>query len=133
MNFALFVGSILAAIGVGIGALGAHSMPGYLAAKGFDELKIEKRLEQCETAVRYQLVHSLAIVAIGLSTAASEPRRLRLTVSWMVAGILLFSGGIYGIVFFEAPTHGIVPFGGVAFIVGWISLAVAAWNWKRAS
>ncbi len=128
MNVALFVGSILAAIGVGIGALGAHSMPGYLAAKGFDEVKIEKRLEQCETAVRYQLVHSLAIVAMSLSTVAREPRRFRSTVWLMVVGIVLFSGGIYGIVFFEAPTHGVVPFGGVAFIVGWLAMAVAAWN-----
>jgi uncharacterized membrane protein YgdD (TMEM256/DUF423 family) len=128
MNVALFIGSILAAIGVGIGALGAHSMPGYLAAKGFDETKIEKRLEQCETAVRYQLVHSLAIVAIGLSTVSKESRRFRWVVGLMVVGVSLFSGGIYGIVFFEAPTHGIVPLGGLAFIAGWIALAVTAWK-----
>ncbi len=127
MNIHLFIGSILAAIGVGIGALGAHSMPGYLAAKGFDEAKIEKRLEQYETAVRYQLFHSLVVVAIGLSTdVAKGQRRFRIAVWLMVAGIALFSGGIYGIVFFEAPTHGIVPFGGLAFIAGWIALAIAA-------
>ncbi len=126
MNIPLLVGSILAAIGVGIGALGAHSMPGYLSAKGFDEAKIEKRLEQYETAVRYQLFHSLAVVAIGLSTFSTDQKRFRVACWLMVAGIILFSGGIYGIVFFEAPTHGIVPVGGLAFIAGWIALAVAA-------
>jgi uncharacterized membrane protein YgdD (TMEM256/DUF423 family) len=133
MNAALFWGSILAAIGVGIGALGAHSMPAYLASKGFDEAKIEKRLEQCETAVRYQLVHSLAMVAIGLSRLANEPKRFRLSVWLMLAGIALFSGGIYGIVFLEAPTHGLVPFGGIAFIAGWIALATDAWKSQAAS
>ena len=40
MNLQLLIASILAAVAVGIGALGSHSMPGYLAAKGFDETKI---------------------------------------------------------------------------------------------
>lgn len=124
MNRGLFLGAILAAIGVGIGALGSHSMPEFLKAKGFDEAKIEKRLEQCETGVRYQLFHSLAIVAIGLSPLSRNRRSFQIASSLMVAGILLFSGGIYGIVFFEAPTHMIVPFGGVAFIVGWFALAI---------
>jgi uncharacterized membrane protein YgdD (TMEM256/DUF423 family) len=126
MNVWLFVGAILAAIGVGIGALGAHSMPGYLEAKGFDEAKIEKRLEQYETAVRYQLLHSLALVAIGLSVVGKERKPFRLAAWLMVVGIVLFSGGIYAIVFFEAPTHGMVPFGGLAFIAGWIMLAAGA-------
>jgi len=74
------------------------------------------------------LFHSLTVVAIGLSTVAKKPGRFRIAGWLMVAGIVLFSGGIYGIVFFEAPTHGIVPFGGLAFIVGWIALAAAAWQ-----
>jgi len=128
MNLQLLIAAILAAIGVGIGALGSHSMPGYLAAKGFDEAKIEKRLEQCETGVRYQLIHSLAVVAISLSSAARERRGFRVASWFMIAGIILFSGSIYGIVFFEAPTHVIVPFGGLSFIAGWIALAIVAFR-----
>ncbi len=128
MNLQLLIASILAAIGVGIGALGSHSMPGYLAAKGFDETKIEKRLEQCEAGVRYQLIHSLAVVAISLSSAARERRGFRIVSWFMIGGIVLFSGGIYGIVFCEAPTHVIVPFGGLSFIAGWLTLAIVAFR-----
>ena len=103
-------------------------MPGYLAAKGFDDTKIDKRLEQCETGVRYQLIHSLAIVAISLSSAARERSGFRVASWFMIAGIILFSGGIYGIVFCEAPTHVIVPFGGLSFIAGWIALAIVAFR-----
>ena len=121
INLQLFLGAILAAIAVGIGALGSHRMPGYLAAKGFDEAKIEKRLDQCETAVRYQMFHCLAVVAMSLSNTTDERRGFRVASWLMMVGVFLFSGGIYGIVFFEAPTHGLVPFGGLAFIAGWIT------------
>ncbi len=122
----VLIGSLLAAIGVGIGALGSHSLPGYLEKKGFDKDKIEKRLEQCETGVKYQLFHSLAVIVVGLSSL--KGRGSKIAAGLMVIGIFLFSGGIYGIVFAEAKTHGLVPFGGVAFILGWLVLAFFGWQ-----
>lgn len=119
----LIIGALVAAVGVGLGAIGSHALPGQLEAKGFEAAKIEKRLEQYETGVRYHLLHALAITIIGLSSLRG---RLPSLAAWlMLVGIVLFSGGIYGIVFAEAPTHGLVPFGGVSFIVGWILLAVS--------
>jgi uncharacterized membrane protein YgdD (TMEM256/DUF423 family) len=123
-RFILCLGALLAAVGVGIGALGSHALPGYLQAQGFDEAKVQKRLEQCETAVRYQLYHALAIVGLGLSGLRWRGSCLA---AWgMILGIALFSGGIYGIVFAEAPSHGLVPFGGISFILGWLALAGGA-------
>jgi uncharacterized membrane protein YgdD (TMEM256/DUF423 family) len=122
----VFIGSILTAVGVAIGALGAHGLPDWLKKKGFDEAKIEKRLEQCETGVKYHLFHGLSVVVIGLSPLSGRAPR---SAAWlMILGVFLFSGGIYGIVFAEAATHWLVPFGGIAFVVGWIVLAGGCWR-----
>ena len=119
----VFAGAILAAIGVGLGAIGAHFLPEYLEAKQLDVVKIEKRMTQFETGVRYHLYHSLALVVVGLSPLTG---RLPCVAAWlMFAGLALFSGGIYGIVFGELGTHVIVPFGGFAFMAAWITLAFA--------
>jgi uncharacterized membrane protein YgdD (TMEM256/DUF423 family) len=117
----VFTGAILAAIGVGLGAIGAHFLPKYLESRELDAVMIEKRKEQFETGVRYHLYHSLAIIVIGLSPLAG--RLPWIVASLMFAGLALFSGGIYGIVFGELATHVIVPFGGFAFIAAWIALA----------
>jgi uncharacterized membrane protein YgdD (TMEM256/DUF423 family) len=119
------LGALLAGIGVAIGAVGSHSLPKYLEKKGFDEAKVELRLEQCETAVKYQLFHALSMFAIGISSLGG--RAPKLAGGLMSLGIVLFSGGIYGIVFAEAPTHWFVPFGGLAFIAAWSTLAIGVY------
>jgi len=134
----IVLGAVFSAIGVGMGAIGAHALPDYLASQQsiksseaanslldtdptkIDHIKIEKKLGNFEKGVRYQLFHALAIVVIGLSPLSAQRLGLRIAAYWMAAGILLFSGGIYGTVFTTYPTHWIVPFGGLAFIVGWL-------------
>lgn len=120
----VFAGAILAAIGVGLGAIGAHFLPNFLEKKQFDEVKIEKRMEQFETGVRYHLYHSLAIIVVSLSPLTG--RLPSAAACLMLVGLALFSGGIYGIVFGELGTHVIVPFGGFAFIAAWTILAFSA-------
>jgi len=134
----IVLGAVFSAIGVGMGAIGAHALPDYLASQqsiklsegaiartitdyiNTDQIKIEKKLGNFEKGVRYQLFHALAIVVIGFSPLSAHRLGLRIAAYWMAAGILLFSGGIYGTVFTTYPTHWIVPFGGLAFIVGWL-------------
>jgi uncharacterized membrane protein YgdD (TMEM256/DUF423 family) len=49
-----------------------------------------------------------------------------------LAGILIFSGFLYGYVFTGIRVLAIpVPIGGVAFLVGWAALAIAGWNLPR--
>jgi uncharacterized membrane protein YgdD (TMEM256/DUF423 family) len=134
----VFCGAVFAAIAVGLGAIGAHALPDYLASQApavdsaprpedmvSNIATIQKKLDNYEKAVRYQLYHSLAILMIGFSTVSSRYRGFRIAAIWMIAGILLFCGGIYGIVFTPYPTHWIVPLGGLSFILGWIVLAVS--------
>lgn len=119
----VFIGALLAALGVGFGAIGAHFLPKYLEAKQLDQEKVDKRIEQFETGIRYHLFHSLALVVVGLSKLSG--RLPGVAAGLFLMGLLLFSGGIYGIVFGELKTHVVVPFGGLAFIAGWLTLAMA--------
>ena len=114
----MFIGALMGGIGVAIGAFGAHGLRGRLSP---DMLAV------FETGVRYHMYHALAI----LVTAAVMPRidgRAVLVAGWsFTAGIVLFSGSLYALALTGVTTLGaITPLGGVAFIAGWISLAIAA-------
>ncbi len=135
----VFAGACFAGIAVGLGAIGAHSLPAYLQSQELtgdvnqsaeqtqtNQLKIQKKLDNFEKGVRYQLFHAMAILVIGLAPVSARSRGMRVAAVCMMVGILLFSGGIYGIVFTTYPTHWIVPFGGLSFILGWICVAVSA-------
>ena len=114
----MFVGALMGGIGVAIGAFGAHGLRGRLSPE---------MLAVFETGVRYHMYHALAILA----TAAIMPRldsRAVVVAGWsFMTGILLFSGSLYALALSGVTTLGaITPIGGVAFLIGWISLAVAA-------
>jgi uncharacterized membrane protein YgdD (TMEM256/DUF423 family) len=111
-SWLIFVGAILAATGVALGALGAHALQARLTPQ---------QLESFRTAVQYQMLHALGLVLIGvLSLAHRGP--------WFnLVGIVLFSGFIYA--WLATGVRGlvhVVPVGGLAFILAWIVLAIGA-------
>ena len=123
----LLVAAISGFIGVSIGAFGAHGLPDQLKKAGFDDSKIAKKHEQCEIGVRYQLVHAVAILAIGLSAVSQDRRLLRAACGMFLAGTVLFSGGLYSLAFADLLGHwSIVPAGGLMFLIGWGFLAAAS-------
>jgi len=83
-----------------------------------------------ETGVRYHLYHALALVATALVLRRDQFQGSRLVTAsgWLfVAGIVLFSGSLYGLALTGIPGLGAVtPLGGVAFLAAWILLALAA-------
>jgi uncharacterized membrane protein YgdD (TMEM256/DUF423 family) len=122
----LVLAGISGAIAVGIGAMGAHSLPKQWEKQGLSSEVIEKKLEQCELGVRYQMLHALALVAIALSGRANASKTLLAAAILFVAGTVCFSGGLYSIVFADQIIHwSIVPLGGTAFIAAWISVATS--------
>lgn len=129
-RFWITLGSILAALAVALGALGAHGLGGFLATRGLAPDEVADRLETFETAVRYHMYHALALVLVGLIGSAGAGRwstSLTLAAGCLLLGVLLFSGCLYAYVFTGVKWLGaIVPIGGVAFIVGWLILAWAA-------
>ncbi|AVU73840.1 DUF423 domain-containing protein [Pseudomonas sp. Fig-3] len=106
--------------GVALGAFAAHGLKNRLSA---DYLAI------FHTGVTYQLVHTLALLGVAL-LATHIPGRI---VTWagisFVIGILLFSGSLYLLTLTGISKLGIItPFGGVAFLIGWLCLGLAAWR-----
>ena len=113
------------ALAVGLGAFGAHGLEGEIPPA---------RLETYQTANFYHFIHTLVLlgVFVMIDQRGWNPKLLWAARSIGI-GHLLFSGSLYllatrGLLGLEqASWLGIItPFGGVAFIVGWILLAFSA-------
>ncbi|WP_133272186.1 DUF423 domain-containing protein [Hymenobacter radiodurans] len=116
----LQIAALLGALGVGIGAFGAHGLRKMLEETG--------RFDTFETAVRYQFYHTLALLAVGILLAMRpDIRGLSLTAWLFLGGILLFSGSLYTLCFTGITKMGAVaPIGGLLLIAGWLRLLWAA-------
>jgi uncharacterized membrane protein YgdD (TMEM256/DUF423 family) len=81
-----------------------------------------------ETGVRYHFYHALALVATALILGRHDGK-LVVAAGWLFAtGIVLFSGSLYALALTGVTVLGaITPIGGVAFLLGWACLAIAAW------
>jgi uncharacterized membrane protein YgdD (TMEM256/DUF423 family) len=125
------VGAVLGAIGVALGAYGAHGLDKQLVAWGYAGDELAKRLANHETAVRYQMWHALAIVLVGVAMLSRPAPLWNAAAGLMLAGVLIFSGCLYGLVL-TGPSFrwlgAVVPIGGVSLIIGWVLLAVGAWR-----
>jgi len=105
---------IAGASAVLLGAFGAHALRGVLDPA---------HRELWHTAVEYHAWHALALVlAVGLGRG----RAGRCAVAAFALGIALFAGSLYALALGAPRLVGIItPFGGVAFVVGWIALGLA--------
>ena len=121
MKFFIIAGAINGFLSVALGAFGAHLLEGRVA---------DKYLATWETAVQYQMFHALALVAIGIlmSSKVLGPVSQLNTAGYLIlAGIIIFSGSLYVLSLTGISILGaITPIGGVAFLIGWIMLIVAA-------
>jgi uncharacterized membrane protein YgdD (TMEM256/DUF423 family) len=123
------IGAILGAIGVALGAFGAHGLDEFLAKRGYAGEDLARRLDIFDTAIRYQLWHAIALVVTGLALQHRE------TIAWRSAGWLFLIGaaifsGLLKVLTFAGPEWkflgAIVPIGGLALIAGWLALAIGA-------
>jgi uncharacterized membrane protein YgdD (TMEM256/DUF423 family) len=109
----IVVAAIFGALAVVLGAFGAH---------GLEHSADPDQVGAWRTASQYHLLHSVALLALGLYAARSE-RSIRTPAALFSAGIVLFSGSIYGLVLTGATWLGpITPLGGVCMLAGWLSL-----------
>ena len=111
------IAAVFLALAVGLGAFGAHGVKARLDANHFDIYK---------TAVLYHFLHALGLLVVSVlpktGTISAESAN---SVCWLLAaGILIFSGSLYVLAVTGIDMLGaITPFGGVAFIAGWVLLA----------
>ena len=114
------LGCLSAFIAVALGAFGAHALKARLDAP---------LLAVFETAVRYQMTHALALLAVGWA-CTRWPGSVLTVSGWLfVAGTVLFCGSLYGLSLAGVRWLGaITPLGGVAWLAAWLCLAWAAWR-----
>ncbi len=107
--------------------MGAHSLPSILRDSGLLETEVQKKIDQCETAVKYHMYHSLAILGLGLCPATQSKRSFRMACILFFLGICLFSGGLYSMVYLNRMGHwSIVPLGGATLMIAWLTLGIGA-------
>lgn len=119
------IGALTAGLAVAAGAFAAHGLKGSLDPAMLDAF---------EVGARYQMYHSLGLIAIGLLTARERSRRLRAAAIAMLLGMLLFCGSLYALALSGVRALGaITPLGGLSFLVGWGLLAMHAWSTRDRS
>lgn len=114
--------AFIGALSVGLGAFAAHGLKKILAP---DVLAI------FETAVRYQFYHVFALLAVGIIYGSWPVKMMKWAGYLFIAGIFLFSGSLYLLCYVKYNAMAmewigaITPFGGAAFIAGWLVLLLA--------
>lgn len=110
----LKLGAFLMFLGVALGAFGTHAFKSTLTPYDFEIYK---------TAVFYHLIHALGLFFVGwLASYINDPK-----LSWagmlLIAGIILFSGSLYGFCLTgQKWLVAVTPLGGVAFLAAWLLL-----------
>jgi uncharacterized membrane protein YgdD (TMEM256/DUF423 family) len=114
------IGALSALLSVALGAFAAHALKTRLSP---DLLNV------FEVGVRYQMYHSLALLAAAWASTR-WPGGATTAAGWLfVAGIIIFSGSLYVLSLTGIRWLGaITPRGGLAFLLGWVLLAWGAWR-----
>jgi uncharacterized membrane protein YgdD (TMEM256/DUF423 family) len=116
----LVIAGALLAIGVVLGAMGAHMLRAQLAP---DDLRIYG------TAVEYHFYNALGLLGLGAVARSLDAPLLSWAAALIAVGVVLFSGSLYAMAFGAPRALGMVtPVGGLAMIAGWVVFAIAAWR-----
>jgi len=115
----ILAGGMFGFLGVALGAFGAH---------GLKESLTPEMLEIYKTGVLYHLIHSIAILTIGLYGNI----KLYKSALFFSIGIVLFSFSmyIYSITLIKALAM-ITPAGGVCFLIGWLMIVITALKLRK--
>ncbi|WP_020396561.1 DUF423 domain-containing protein [Thiolinea disciformis] len=121
----LLIGAVMGMLAVILGAFGAH---------GLEKMMDAKMLARFHTGVEYQFYHALALILTASLAPLSFNHRWQLACWSFLLGVVLFSGSLY--VYTLTGVIGIAmitPIGGLAFISGWLWLALALWYESKSS
>jgi uncharacterized membrane protein YgdD (TMEM256/DUF423 family) len=116
-SFTVFAG-LSGALAVGMGAYAAHGLAG-------------APQELVEKASRFEIYHALALLAVA-QMQRTGGRLAVLSGLLFCAGSLLFCGALYAMALGGWAVAFVAPYGGTAFILGWLTLAGAALVERRA-
>lgn len=124
-RFCIMLAALLGASGVVMGAYTAHGLSFIASPEAREAARASMH-----TAVNYQLLHSVVLLAVGLWFRLTGGNRILVAAALLfLAGILLFSGLIYLQTLTSIQTlRPFVPWGGSSLILAWLTLGVAAWG-----
>lgn len=114
---------VLGFLAVALGAFGAHGLQARFGALADGAT----RLGWWTTAAHYHLAHALALGLVGCLASRTSSSAVPVAAVAFGVGVLLFSGSLYLMTLTGVRALGAVtPLGGLAFLVGWASVAWAA-------
>ena len=114
---------VTGALGVAVGAFGAHALPQWLKESGLAAEEVARRMDTLQIGVRYQMYHAAALLGVALLARHYSGRALLVAGTAFLLGVFIFSGLLYAIAITGIKRFGmVVPLGGVLLITGWIAL-----------
>ena len=121
MKMFLVLGALLMASAVAIGAFGAHGLKGKMSAE---------MMQVYQTGVEYHFYHALGVLLVGVIIGFYPQASGVHWAGWLLTlGVLLFAGSLYALSLTGIKVLGaITPIGGVAFIAGWLTLAISLYR-----
>ena len=124
-------GFLLMAIGVALGAFGAHNLK---------ETLDDTSLDTWETGIKYLFIHAAALIVLGISHRKFDESKLNLALRLFILGIFLFSGSLILLASSsiwagskQTFLGAIAPLGGVSFIAGWVILFLRGFELEKDS
>ena len=124
----LIISGIFGALAVSLGAMGAHGLKSKLETG----LITETNLQTFDTAAKYQMYHSIALLALVFLFEKFSKKLITAAVYCFIIGIVLFSGSLYILAtskllgLSEVSWFGpVTPIGGLFFIMGWVLVIIA--------
>jgi uncharacterized membrane protein YgdD (TMEM256/DUF423 family) len=120
----LLAAGVLLALGVALGAAGMHSLRGRVTPEHW---------LLYQTALHYQFYQTPGLLCVGLALRLCAARLLRLAAALLAAGIVVFSGSLYGLALGGPRALGALsPLGGLLLVAGWLVFALGVWrHWER--
>lgn len=130
------VAALMAGLAVATGAFAAHGLDRIYTEKYAGQTRTvagetiplaRKFLADFKTGAEYQMYHALGLFAVAGLAVQRPSRRAHVAGVLLLLGIVLFSGSLYVLTLTGVTRWGAVtPIGGVCFLLGWMTLAVAA-------
>ncbi len=118
--FFLLISGLSGALAVALGAFGAHALKARVSPD---------QLSTFTTGVQYHMYHALGLGLVGMLLARSNAGLVSMAGWLFILGTILFSGSLYALVLTRTRWLGaITPFGGIAFVAGWLCFAFGAFQ-----
>ncbi len=118
----IFIGAFYLCVGIMLGAFAAH---------GLKDILNEYQMDVLQTGVKYQLIHGVALLILGLLCSFYHQRLFYVALICIALGVALFSFSLYAIAFLGVSFLGIItPIGGIFMISGWLLTMYAVFRNK---